>query len=218
VRRTRLTALALAALLLPAAAHSKTTGFQLEAQGLGAQPSWSGSNSTVKLGGGTGGRVLFGLSRHLYVGASIAYFKNRRDYAYAVSLPGPPVGGVRAPRDSNFALIGGPARRVLSTLPFEGVLQFRTAHAGPLNGYAEIGGGVTTSIAKVNIGRASHSGTEQMPSLLLGAGAITSLGRNWELTTTLAWHQSWSSGGKVWAADDSPRFITFGVGVRYPKF
>jgi hypothetical protein len=218
VRRTRLTALALAALLLPAAAHSKTTGFQLEAQGLGAQPSWSSSNSTVKLGGGTGGRVLFGLSRNLYAGIAVAYFKNRRDYAYAVSLPGPPVNGVRAPRDSNFALVGGPGRRVLSTLPFEAVLQYRTARTAPLNAYGEIGGGVTTSIAKVNIGEASNSAIEQLPSLLLGAGVIASLGRNVEMTTSLAWHQSWSSGGKVWEPDDSPRFLTFGVGIRYPKF
>ena len=213
-----MTALALAALLLPAAAHSKPTGFQLEAQGFGAQPSWSGSRRIVGIGGGSGARMMFGLSRHLYVGASLAYFKNRRDYAYAVSLPGPPVGGVRAPRDSNFFLVGSPGRRVLSTLPFEGVIQWRTAHAGPLNGYAELGGGVTTSIAKVNIGLASHSATEQMPSLLLGAGTIASLGRNWEMTASLAWHQSWSSGGKVWAPNDSPRLLTFGVGVRYPRY
>ena len=213
----RVAALGVAALLLASAAQAKTTGFQLELLGLGAQPTWSGSSGTAGFGGGTNVKLLFGLSRRLLIGGSVAYFKNDKDYAYAVFLPGPPVGGVRAPRFRG-QFLGGPGHRVLSTLPVEGFIQLRSDRTKTLNGYAEIGGGVTTTNAKVTVGANSLAAKEEDPSMMLGAGVIYGLGRNWEFTAAVDWHQAWSPGGPVWRDQDSPRFITFGVGVRYPKF
>ncbi len=218
MRRTRAIALALAALLVPAIASSKPTGFQVEVDGMGAQPVWSGSSGTVRLGGGSGVRLLYGASRHLYFGASIVYFENRRDYANAVQLPGPPGRGLRSPRDSSGALILAPGRRALATLPFEGVMQLRTDRTTRLNGYAEFGAGVTTTQAKLTLGEESVSAIEQDPSIHVGGGAVYALGRNWEMTANLVWHQAWSSGGKVWSQHDAPRYVTFGLGIRYPRF
>jgi hypothetical protein len=232
-----LTALALAALILPAAAHAKPTGFQLEVQGLGAQPAWSGSRSAVNFGGGSGARMLFGFSRTVSLGVSVAYVKNVREYAYAGALPGPPVGGVSAPRTRR-TILGGPGRRSLSTLPVEIVGQLRSSRPGPINGYIELGGGITNSVAKVQITRyqsagsdtsaasrfllpvasVSNSAVQQSPSVIAGVGAILALGRNWELVGTLDWHQAFASGGKVWESGDSPRFVTFGAGIRYPRY
>src|SRR5439155_22035851 len=134
---------------------------------------------------------------------------NRKDYAYAVYLPGPPSGGLRAPRIGFNEYLGGPGRRVLATIPVDLTVQYRSARVTPLNGFLEGGLGLMTTNAKLSIGLSSRTAMQQVPEGLLGAGATLRMGRSLEAVAGVTLHQAWASGGKVWTGDDAPRFVTY---------
>jgi hypothetical protein len=217
VTRSLPAVLAIAALLAPAAALAKPTGVQIEAYGMGAAPFGvytsqpDGVSSAVEFGGGAGTRLLYGVNRHVYVGASIAYFKNRREYGYAVGLAPPPTLGVRS-------FLGGPARRALATLPVEAVVQLRAELAKPMSTYVQAGIGVTTVRGKVVVDGASRSAIERDVSAVFGIGYAWALTRDLELVGGLDFHQAWSHGGRVWSQAVVPGYLTFGLGIRYPRF
>jgi hypothetical protein len=170
-----------------------------------------GATDAVEFGGGWGTRLLYGVSRNVYAGVSVAYFKNRKEYGYAVALPAPPTLGVWSPD-------GGPAMRELATLPIEALVQVRAPVAPSLTGTLAAGVGVTTTRAKVVVDGASRAAVERDVSIVFGAGCAWAVGRDLEVVGGLDFHQARSPGGEVWHRVAVPGYLAFTLGVRYPRF
>ena len=187
--------------------------FQIEISGVLSKP--FGSYSTGEkaqdlfdLGGNAGVKLLFGMSRRFYLGAGVAYLRDRKDFTETAIMD------IRPP-----AAVSG--TRTLTAIPITGLAQVRSDTHRKLSGYVETGLGLTTftwRLADFSDGREPDSDVQQTFSFLFGGGAVLALNRDWEVVAGLDYHHSIARGGEVWNTWDDPKFALLSLGVRYPRW
>jgi len=206
------------ALLLPAtaaAATMRTAGFQFQADGLTQSPSGhvaaAGDASLADRLGGGGGFALtasLGVRPHLALAARVAYFGSDHDGSLTFNDI---VAGVGPFHEE---------RRLRATV-VHGLLQYRQAVGAQFEYVLEAGGGVVSARERLVLTsatgeKASAVGVQQDPSWLAGAALAWLAGWNADLVAGARWIGTSTRDGAVWSSGDSPSFLTWSLGVRYP--
>jgi hypothetical protein len=204
-----------------ASAASKTPGFQLQADVLGQTPvgSIGAGDLSDRIGGGAGISVTAstGLTRHLIVGVRATHMRGHKDDTFQFDdnggLPIPSQPAPSGPYD---------VRRSLWTTPVHGIAQYRQPIGGVM-AFGELGAGVTSFIERDEASTTGGqymftiAGYQQNFSMSAGGGVGIPIGL-FEVTTGVSFYQAFTTSGDVWANGDDPKFVSFGVGLRYPRF
>ena len=199
-----------------AAAASKTVGFQLQLDGLVYSPSGTvqaANDADLSLllpsGPGIALTASRGVARAWVLAARMAYFGSNQDGSFhfddQFSTNGPP-----------FAL-----NRELHVTTAHGLLQYRHPLGGKLEWSLEAGGGVAQSREKLVLSsstgeKANAVGVQLDPSVAAGGSLAYMAGWNTDLVGGVRWSKSLTGDGAVWSDGDSPSFLNWSLGVRYP--
>ncbi len=215
----------LATLLLPAAAgaQSGVPGFQLQVDGVlyspqGTVAAANGAelSSLVSSGPGFAITASLGVRRHWVLGARVAYFGSEGDDAFQfvdqANTNGLPFTDGAGPYDLN--------RRLRATA-VHGLLQYRRALGSQAEWLLEGGGGVVSArerlvLASATGEKASAVGEQLDPSWVAGAGLGWVVAWNTQLVASARWTGTITSDGAVWTTGDSPSYLHWALGIRYP--
>jgi len=214
-----------ALLLLPvvAAAQSRTPGFQLQADGLLYSPHGTVSaagdaklSSLLSSGPGFALTGTLGLTRHWVVGARVAYYSSDKDGSFRfvdqLNTNGQPFADGAGPFGLN--------RRLRATA-VHGLLQYRRGVGPRVELVLEAGGGVVSARERLVLTsatgeKASAVGVQLDPSWAAGAGIAVTAGWNADVVAGWRWTGSLSGDGALWTQGDSPGYMNWTLGVRYP--
>jgi len=207
-------------LLLPAVAAAqskKAPGFQLQLDGLVYSPSGTvaslgGTDLSVLLPSGPGFALTgsFGVSRHWLLAARVAYFGSSQDGSYTF------VDGVSTTGQGPFAL-----NRELHVTNVHGLLQYRHPLGVKFLWELEAGAGVSQSRERLVLNdatgeKASAVGVQLDPSYTAGAALGYLTQWNTDLVGSFRWSMSATGDGAVWSSGDSPAYLNWTLGLRYP--
>lgn len=201
---------------IPASAASmRTAGFQLQGDGLIHSPSGNvkaagGESLADRLGGGGGFALTatIGVRNHLALGPRVAYFGSEHEGSKSFTDI---VAGVGPFAES---------RRYRGTA-VHGVLQYRQAVGAKIEWSIEAGAGVLSSrerlvLTSASGEKASAVGVQRDLSFIGGASVAVLAGWNSDLVLGGRWIGTSTDDGAVWSSGDSPSFLTWTLGVRYP--
>ena len=204
-------------------AQAKAPGFQLQVDGVLYSPS-----GTVESVGGTqlssllpsgpgfaiGGSI--GFARRWLVAARVAYFGSNQDGSFRfvddLNTTGQPFADGSGPYALN---------RELHVTNVHGLLQYRRPLGNRMLWELELGGGVSQSRERLVLDsatgeKASAVGVQFDPSFAAGACLGYQAGWNTDVVGGLRWSKSLTGDGAVWTDGDSPSFMNWSLGVRYP--
>jgi hypothetical protein len=216
--RNNATLTVLVALLWPALAGaqaSKAPGFQLQLDGLVYSPSGTvasvgGTQLSLLLPSGPGFAVTgsIGMTRHWVVAARAAYFGSNQDGSFHFADGVPPAGP--------YAL-----NRELHVTNVHALIQYRRPLAASFQWELELGGGVSQSREKLLLSsatgeKASAVGVQLDPSFAAGGAIGFTTSWNTDLVGGIRWSLTSAGDGAVWTNGDSPAYLNWTLGLRYP--
>ena len=209
----------------PAAAQSgKAPGFQVQLDGLvyspgGTVESLGGTQLSSLLPSGPGFALTgsLGVARRWVVEARVSYFGSDQDGSFrfvdVFNTNGQPFTDGAGP----YAL-----SRELHVTNAHGLLAYRRPLGGKLQWELELGGGVSQSREKLRLSdatgeKASAVGVQLDPSFAAG-GSLGWLLQRWntDVVGSFRWSRSFTGDGAVWSSGDSPSWVNWTLGVRYP--
>jgi len=200
---------------LAAAQGAKAPGFQLQLDGLvyspgGTVASLGGTQLSSLLPSGPGFAITgsLGLARRWVLEARVAYFGSDQDGSFQFADGVPPSGP--------FAL-----NRELHVTNVHGLLAYRRPFGGKLQAELELGAGVSQSREKLRLTdatgeKASAVGVQLDPSYAAGAALGYATGWNTDLVGGIRWSMTSAGDGAVWTSGDSPSYLNWTLGLRYP--
>ena len=221
MRSTVRLALVLALLVLTApvmaAPSVPTAGFQLQADGLlhvpsGGEVASTGFPLSTMIGKGPGFALTatMGLRPHLAIGARVAHFGSTGEREAWFVDPLSPYGL-------------GPfhEERRLRVTMLHAILQHRAFYGRRFEWSLDLGGGIMMSRERLVLDsatgtKASRVGVQRDPSYTFGTGLAWWAAGNTDLVASARWNGSFTTDGAVWSKDDSPNFMTWSLGLRYP--
>jgi outer membrane protein with beta-barrel domain len=218
--RISIAALALLSLAPAAALGSGTRGFQLEVEAMGSRPFGtyqSGDNASDLFdpGGNAFGKALFGVSRGVSVGLGAGYLHNQGSFSFSQ-----PISRTRS--------VTGTATRSITAIPVLALGQLHSDTHKRLSVYGEGGIGFANLESRVANFDAQLSGLpisiepisdfQLATAFLAGAGLCLGAGRDWEFTLGAGWLQTFTGNGDAFQSGDNPAFLTYSIGVRYPRW
>jgi hypothetical protein len=211
-------ALLITLLLWPASAAAqgaKAPGFQLQLDGLlyspsGTVASLGGTQLSSLLPSGPGFAVTgsLGFARRWLVEGRVAYFGSHQDDSFRFADGVPPSGP--------YAL-----NRELHVTNVHGLLAYRRPLANKFLWELELGAGVSQSREKLRLTdatgeKASAVGVQLDPSYAAG-GSLGYLTRwNTDVLGSIRWSMTAAGDGAVWTSGDSPSYLNWTLGLRYP--
>ncbi len=215
----------LATLSLPtvADAQSGAPGFQLQVDGVlaslqGTLAAANGAELSSLLSSSPGFAITasLGVRRHWTLGARVAHFGSEGDDVFQfvdeANSNGLPFTDGAGPYDLN--------RRLRATA-VHGLLQYRRALGARTEWLLEGGGGVVSARERLVLTsatgeKASAVGEQLDPSWVAGSGLGLVVGWNTQLVASARWTGTITSDGAVWTQGDSPSYLHWGLGLRYP--
>ena len=218
--------LLLTPLLWPALARAqagKAPGFQLQLDGLvyspgGTVASVGGTQLSSLLPSGPGFAVTgsLGFARRWVVEARVAYFGSNQDGSFRfvddLNTNGQPLTDGAGPYALN---------RELHVTNLHALLAYRRPLAQKLQWELELGAGVSQSREKLRLTnatgeKASAVGVQLDPSYAAGGSLGYLAGWNTDLVGSVRWSMSAAGDGAVWTSGDSPSYLNWSIGLRYP--
>ena len=206
-----------------AAAQTRTPGFQLQADGVLYSPHGSVEaaggaklQDLVSTGPGFALTASLGLMRRWAVAARVAYFGSEKDGRFQFVDDLNTNGQLYTDGVGPYDL----SRRLRATA-VHGLLQYRQGIAKRVELALEAGGGVVSArerlvLASATGEKASAVGVQLDPSYALGAALAVQSGWNTDVVGGARWMGSFSGDGAVWSQGDSPGYLHWTLGVRYP--
>ena len=200
---------------LAAAQGAKAPGFQLQLDGLVYSPSGTvaslgGTELSSLLPSGPGFAVSgsLGFAHRWLVEGRVAYFGSNQDGSFRFADGVPPAGP--------YAL-----NRELHVTNVHGLLAYRRPLGNKFLWELELGAGVSQSREKLRLTdatgeKASAVGVQLDPSYAAG-GSLGYLTRwNTDLVGSIRWSMTAAGDGAVWTSGDSPSYLNWTLGLRYP--
>jgi len=200
---------------LAAAQTGKAPGFQVQVDGLvympgGTVASLGGTQLSSLLPSGPGFAVTtsLGIAKRWVLEARVAYFGSNQDGSFHFADGLPPTGP--------FAI-----SRELHVTNVHALLAYRRPMAAKLQLELEAGGGVSQSRERLVLSnstgeKASAVGVQLDPSYTAGASLGWLAGWNTDVMGGLRWSMTAASDGAVWTSGDSPAYLNWTLGLRYP--
>jgi hypothetical protein len=210
--------LLMALILWPAVAGAQTPkapGFQLQLDGLVYSPSGTvaslgGTQLSSLLPSGPGFALTgsLGIARRWVVEARVAYFGSNQDGSFHFSDGVSPSGPYALSRE-------------LHVTNAHALLAYRRSLAANFQWELEAGGGLSQSREKLRLSdatgeKASAVGVQLDPSYTAGAALGYRTGWNTDLVGSVRWSMTAASDGAVWTSGDSPAYLNWALGLRYP--
>lgn len=208
---------------LAAAQGKKAPGFQLQLDGLVYSPSGTvaslgGTQLSALLPQGPGFALTgsLGLARRWIVEARVAYFGSNQDGSFRFvdqfNTNGQPFTDGAGPYALN---------RELHVTNVHALLAYRRPLAAKFLWELEAGGGVSQSrerlvLTNANGEKASAVGVQLDPSYTVGGSLGYTAGWNTDLVGSVRWSLTAAGDGAVWSSGDSPAYLTWTLGLRYP--
>jgi hypothetical protein len=208
---------------LAAAQTAKPPGLQLQLDGLVYMPSGTveslgGTQLSTLLPSGPGFAVSasLGLTPHWLVEGRVAYFGSNQDGSFRfvdeLNTTGQPFTDGSGP----YAL-----HRELHVTNVHALIAYRRPMAAKLLWELELGGGVSQSREKLRLTnatgeKASAVGSQLDPSFAAGGALGYTLGWNTDVVGSFRWSMSLTGDGAVWSDGDSPAYVNWTLGLRYP--
>ena len=202
---------------------AKPPGFQIQLDGLVYSPSGTVASlggtqlsSLLPTGPGFAITASLGLARSWIVAARAAYFGSNQDGSFRFvdefNTNGQPFTDGSGP----FAL-----NRELHVTNVHALLQYRHPLASSFQWELELGGGVSQSrealeLTNASGEKASAVGVQLDPSFAAGASIGYFMPWNTDLVGGLRWSLTSASDGAVWTNGDSPAYLNWTLGLRYP--
>ena len=200
---------------LAPAQGAKAPGFQLQADGLvyspgGTVSSLGGTHLSSLLPSGPGFALTgsLGIARRWVVEARVAYFGSNQDGSFHFADGLPPSGPYAISRE-------------LHVTNVHALLAYRRPLAAKFQLELEAGGGVSQSRERLVLTdatgeKASAVGVQLDPSYTAGASLGWLAGWNTDLMGGVRWSATAASDGAVWTSGDSPAYMNWTLGLRYP--
>jgi len=208
---------------LAAAQTAKAPGLQLQLDGLVYMPSGTveslgGTQLSTLLPSGPGFAVSasLGLTPHWLVEGRVAYFGSNQDGSFRfvdeLNTNGQPFADGSGP----YAL-----HRELHVTNVHALIAYRRPMAAKLLWELDLGGGVSQSREKLRLTnatgeKASAVGSQLDPSFAAGGALGYMLGWNTDVVGSFRWSMSLTGDGAVWSDGDSPAYVNWTLGLRYP--
>ena len=208
---------------LAAAQSAKAPGLQLQLDGLvylpsGTVESLGGTQLSSLLPSGPGFAVSasVGFARRWLVAGRVAYFGSNQDGSFRFvdefNTNGQPFTDGAGP----YAL-----HRELHVTNVHALIAYRHPLAAKFLWELELGGGVSQSreelrLTNANGEKASAVGAQLDPSFAAGGALGWTLGWNTDVVGSLRWSKSLTGDGAVWSDGDSPAYMNWTLGLRYP--
>lgn len=184
-----------ASALTLSAASAMAGGWQIDIDGLYANPTGSLGDTDTDLkdlvDGAIGfrGDVLYGLSDSFSLGVGAGWWKN----------------------NESEDVIDLGEELSLTSVPLHGIVMWQTAGDGPVGFWLRGGAGLTSHKVDGTFGDDSQSSF----SWEVGGGLAVAVSDTWDITGGVAYNQASTSDGDVWDDGDNPKFWLFSVGLRY---
>ena len=200
---------------LAAAQTHKAPGFQLQMDGLvympgGTVASLGGTQLSALLPSGPGFALTgsLGIARRWVLEARVAYFGSSQDGGFHFADGVPPAGP--------FAL-----SRELHVTNVHALLAYRRPLAANFLWEIEAGGGMSQSREKLRLTdptgeKASAVGVQLDPSWTAGGSLGYMASWNTDLVGSVRYSLTSAGDGAVWTSGDSPSYLTWTLGLRYP--
>jgi len=200
---------------LASAQGAKAPGFQVQVDGLvyspgGTVESLGGTQLSSLLPSGPGFAVTgsLGFARRWVVEARVAYFGSNEDGSFHFADGLPPAGPYAINRE-------------LHVTNVHALLAYRRPLAAKVQLELEAGGGVSQSRERLVLSnptgeKASAVGVQLDPSYTAGAALGWLAGWNTDVMGSVRWSMSAVGDGAVWTSGDSPAFMNWTLGLRYP--
>ena len=208
---------------LAAAQTAKAPGLQLQLDGLYYSPSGTveslgGTQLSSLLPSGPGFALTasLGFARRWVVEGRVAYFGSNQDGSFRFvdefNTNGQPFTDGSGP----YAL-----QRELHVTNVHALIAYRHSLAAKLLWELELGGGVSQSREELRLTnatgeKASAVGSQLDPSFAAGGALGWTLGWNTDMVGSLRWSKSLTGDGAVWSDGDSPAYMNWTLGLRYP--
>ena len=218
-----LTPLLLVLPALAAAQGAKAPGFQVQLDGLVYSPSGTvaslgGTQLSSLLPSGPGFALTgsLGIARRWVLEARVAYFGSNQDGSFrfvdAFNTNGQPFADGAGPYALN---------RELHVTNVHALLAYRRPLAANFQWELEAGGGVSQSRERLVLGnatgeKASAVGVQLDPSFTVGGALGYRMGWNTDVVGSVRWSQTSAGDGAVWTSGDSPSYLNWSLGLRYP--
>lgn len=208
---------------LAAAQGAKAPGFQVQLDGLvyspgGTVASLGGTQLSTLLPSGPGFAVTgsLGIARRWVLEARVAYFGSNQDGSFrfedAFNTNGQPFTDGAGPYALN---------RELHVTNVHGLLAYRRPLANSFQWELEAGAGVSQSrerlvLTNANGEKASAVGVQLDPSYTVGGALGYRAGWNTDVVGSVRWSLTSAGDGAVWTSGDSPSYLNWSLGLRYP--
>jgi len=208
---------------LAAAQTAKAPGLQLQLDGLYYSPSGTveslgGTQLSSLLPSGPGFALTasLGFARRWVVEGRVAYFGSNQDGSFRFvdefNTNGQPFTDGSGP----YAL-----QRELHVTNVHALIAYRHPLAAKFLWELELGGGVSQSREELRLTnatgeKASAVGSQLDPSFAAGGALGWTLGWNTDMVGSLRWSKSFTGDGAVWSSGDSPAYMNWTLGLRYP--
>jgi hypothetical protein len=184
----------------------------------GTVESLGGADLSLLLPSGPGFAITgsVGFARRWVVEARVAYFGSNQDGSFRfvddLNTNGQPFTDGAGPYALN---------RELHVTNVHGLLAYRHPLGAKFLWELELGGGVTQSreelrLTNANGEKADAVGVQLDPSFAAGGTLGYRLRWNTDVVGGVRWSQSFTGDGAVWSSADSPAYLNWTLGVRYP--
>ena len=208
---------------LAAAQTAKAPGLQLQLDGLyylpsGTVESLGGTQLSSLLPSGPGFALSasLGFAKRWLVEGRVAYFGSNQDGSFRFvdefNTNGQPYTDGSGP----YAL-----SRELHVTNVHALIAYRHPLAAKFLWELELGGGLSQSREELRLTnatgeKASAVGSQLDPSFAAGGALGLTLGWNTDMIGSLRWSKSLTGDGAVWSSGDSPAYMNWTLGLRYP--
>lgn len=208
---------------LAAAQGAKSPGFQLQVDGLvyapsGTVASLGGTQLSALLPNGPGFAITgsLGIARRWVLEARVTYFGSSQDgsfhFADSVDTNGQPFGDGSGPYALN---------RELHVTNVQVLFAYRRPLPANFQWELEAGGGLSQArerlvLTNASGEKASAVGVQLDPSYAVGGSLGYKTGWNTDLVGSVRWSKTATGDGAVWTSGDSPAYLTWTLGLRYP--
>jgi hypothetical protein len=208
---------------LAAAQTAKAPGFQFQVDGLFYSPSGTvesvgGTQLSSLLPSGPGFAISasLGITPRWLVEGRVAYFGSNQDGSFRfvddLNTNGQPFTDGAGPYALN---------RELHVTNIHALIAYRRPMAARFLWELELGGGVSQSREELRLTnadgeKASAVGSQLDPSFAAGGALGYMLGWNTDMVGSLRWSKTLTGAGAVWSEGDSPAYMSWTLGLRYP--